>query len=244
MIDPRDKNFYNHLSRGVINSMFSNGSWSIADLIFSLPRFLLSIVAIGARMLLRKRQGILEFGDQLRLIAHLALAWLVFHSGIVTSIYYSPAAELAYGGTNFLYLVYLGLIVLAYIYHYRVDFRYPAEGLELRKEYRGRTIFSAAHIDELQDMKLRIYDSLCFALLGFALVRSLSDPSIGYIILFGGIALCGEELLYNDQVNTMRRNMIGAKEYAELLDRMSENKNTKRNSSDSDDEAFDVQPVQ
>lgn len=244
MINPRDKAFYNNLSRGTINSLFSDGNFGLGDIISNIGGFALGTLSIGARMLLRKRQGLLELGDVLRLVTHLFIIWSLFLApfSIVALIFPDRYSNIL-NNTDIYGQIYFGLVVLASIYHYRIDYRYPKEGLEYRKEYRGRTIVRSGGINELVDMKYRLYDSFGFAIIGLAFITLPIASVIGYVVLVGGVALFIEELLYNNHVHSMKHNLIGSPHYIDLLNQLAEGEQKKNNSSESDDDVFEVEPI-
>lgn len=135
--------------------------------------------------------------------------------------------------------LYLGLIGLSIIYHYQVDFRYPKEGIEHRKEYRGRTIFSKAYIDEFQDMKLRLLDSFLVVLIGFSFMLKQELYIFGLLLFIGGICLLIEEWDYNSHIYAMKRNLEGAKHHIEMLEKIPTEKR-KNKDDNSEDDVFEV----
>lgn len=236
MINPKDRAFYNSLSRGTMNSIFpGSGGW--VDIILQLPRFIFGVGSIGVRMLIRKRQGFLEFGDILKLFIHLGI--------ILFSLY----PKVLFGGMDFwgdlgyAPRFYFGLISLAIIYHYIVDFRYPKEGIEHRKEYRGRTIFSKSEIDEHRDMKLRLLDSFLTIVIGVSFIIRPETSILGLLLLIGGACLFIEEWDYNIRINSLKRNLEGSKHHIEIIDQLPTEKR-KGKVDISGDDFFDASPIE
>lgn len=226
MLNPKDKLFYDSLSKG------ATGTFGVPGWVLQAFSNFVRIGAIGLQLLVRKRQGFFEFIDYLLLAVHIVIVALFTFPSVLSSteLWNDPGKGP---------IIYMILVVIAFFYHSFEDFRYPPEGLEFRRDYRGRTIFSKPYINEYRDMRLRLYDPVITGVIGFSLLLTKSTNSTGWMIIVFSICLLLEDLTYNRHIESMRRNLAATDAFANLISG-SENKPGSRPNSQNDD---DFEPI-
>ena len=173
------------------------------DWILGIIGFVLSIGSVGVKLIMRKKQGVSVLGFAwINLFLHFGFIIIILsfflELFVIENLTFKEKTFSILLNPEFLFVFYLGAILLAVLYHLFGDFQPPrTEGMEQDPYYTGKGIFSFLAKGEY---KKELYTNLLDPIIAFGIGYYISNlpngEALGFIIEFGAVCLLFESIFY------------------------------------------------